>query len=166
MKKNYKIILASFCLLAFIQNSYSQIEIGKIILGGSSDLSFISTSNDGGSSSSFSLDINAGYMFTEQIMGGGILGFGSQSFDGESVSTSRFGAMARYYINSKYYPELSLGVSKFGDASATFFGFGFGYVYVLNDFVSIDPKFSYTINSYEGYSSKDLGIKIGINVYF
>ena len=165
-----KLVAIILSLTAFTQNVDAQIEKGKILLGGSSNLGFTSSSTSAGGASTGQLDadLSIGYLITNGFVAGADVRFTMTKNDG---SSSEFGGglFLRYYIKN-FYPELKVGLtSSSGDNSDTFkttyFGGGIGYAIMLGDMVSIDPKVSYILNTYDGGDSTNFGFRLGINIY-
>lgn len=169
MKKIIKIIGVVLLMTAFTQISNAQIEAGKKLVGASSNLGFNSASVAGNSSSIFLINTSLGYLFTDNLAGGIDFGFGTQSSGGSSATSFQVGGFGRFYIEN-FYPEVSIGIinsSAGGQSSSNlYFGSGFGYAIILNDYISIDPKLSYTMVKYDGVSSNGFGINVGFSLYF
>ncbi|MDG1476310.1 MAG: hypothetical protein P8Q14_04130 [Vicingaceae bacterium] len=168
-----KIISITLLLIAFTQTTNAQIEGGKKIIGASSNMGLNSSSPNGGGSSTSTLQLNTswGYLFTKNLAAGLDLGFSNTSFGGTSVTTTNIGGFGRIYFKN-VYPEFNIGKiitnnSFGGNNTYSYYGFGIGYAITLNDYISIDPKLSYTtVNSEYNSGSSNLGINIGFNLYF
>lgn len=168
-----KIIALALLITGFTQNVNAQIEGGKKIIGASSNMGLNSSSTNGGGGSTSTLQLNTswGYLFTKNLAAGFDLGFTHTSFGGNSTTNTSFGGFARIYIKN-LYPEFNIGKiitnNGYGGSNTfSYYGFGIGYAIILNDYISIDPKFSYTLLKYEKVSStNNLGFNIGFNLYF
>lgn len=157
-------------LIFLAQNLSAQIEKGKVLFSGSSDLSFASSSNSSGGASSgiINIDMGVGYLVTNNIVGGIEVKYFSIKND-ETNSSFNGGVFARVYIKN-LYPEVRVGI---GSSSAsgssfsnTYYGGGLGYAVRLTDFITVDPKLNFTKTVYDGGDATDFGLRIGFSLFF
>ncbi len=189
-----KKLLLSVAALLVSAVALAQTEQGKFVIGGSSDLSFISTSsevdgNDAGDSSEFEFSVDGGYFVIDNLaVGLGVdLAFGKEEepgFEEEKSTTFLVGPFARYYfLEDKIRPfaqgSVAFGKNKTEAGSNEFksdafaFGFDAGVAIFLNDNISIDAALGYarTKISPDVEGARDLeangfGLAVGFNLFF
>ncbi|MGB0883042.1 MAG: hypothetical protein ACPGSO_08800 [Vicingaceae bacterium] len=170
MKHYLKTLGTISLIIALSQTSFSQIEAGRKIIGASSNMGLSSTSSGGNSTSTLQLNTNFGYLITKNFAIGADFGFTSTSSGGFSSTSIFYDGFARIYIKN-FYPEFKIGRvntnNGFGTSSSNlYYGAGIGYAISLNDFISIDPKISYTKVNYVRNNTHNIGMTIGFNLYF
>ena len=141
---------------------------GKYFIGSSSNLTWTSETGEyegAKAESTTKLDLSGGYFVKDNIL---VKAHVKYSKAGEGDAEQGYGLGARYYIKDKFFGEASYSVPlSVSDAKLSTIGFGGGYVHSLNDFLTIEPMVTYDMNSADGKaSSKTLGFKIGLGIYF
>ena len=160
MKKIF--ILASAITLS--TSMYAQkFTKGKYFVGSSSNLSWTSKTNEGAteSTTSTNLDLGGGYFVMDNLMVKAQLSYDKT---GDKDAQTGYGVGARYYLKDKFFGQAMYSIP--GEKESRL-GFGGGYVHSLNDFITIEPMVTYDMDSYDGKaSSKTLGIRVGLGIYF
>ncbi len=157
-----KVLLTFFAALTVFAAS-AQIEKGTWIVGGDSNLSFVSNNEDAGDNSQFNLDVKGGYFVVDNLAVGLLVGFNkyNSNVDGAEDSDAwvRFGLFGRYYVNGKILLGLNYSAASQGDYSGSAIGLEAGYAIFLNKAVAIEPALNYAM-----YSGDDDGASFGLNV--
>lgn len=147
---------------------------GKVILSGSSNLSFSSVSPDeGDSENQFVIKTSFGNFVTDNFAVGAILNYE----DYESASSFLLGPTLRYYFGTSNIKPFIQGEYLFGNIkyddyydddeySINAFAIGGGAAFFLNQHISIDLSISYNTMSIEDDDSNGIAIDAGISVYF
>jgi hypothetical protein len=147
---------------------------GKMIMSGSSDISFSSMSPDGGDSQTeFKIRPTVGTFVTDNFAIGIMLNYE----DYENGSMFLLGPLIRYYFgtsNIKPYlqAEYAFGNQKYDDYNGEqkvdidSYAFGGGAAFFLNQHISIDIGLAYAKASAENYDADGVVVNGGISVYF
>jgi hypothetical protein len=170
-----KKIVFAISLLTFTATSFSQINKGQWLVGGSASLDFTKYGSDDDSKvTTFSLAPDAGYFFINNFAGGARVSFTSLKPKGEDASTSfLFAPFARYY----FLPS-SQKINVFADASYGFgsvkdgesdgmnqFAFAAGPAVFLSPNTALEFTLQYTSAGGDAYGDDRLN-NFGLNVGF
>ena len=172
MKKIFVLLAVSL----FSVSVFAQTEKGAIRLGGSTNLSFISSKLDGASksNSNFNLGANAGYFVMDNLSVDVGFEFDYDKPGGASDAFTQFvvDLGVRYYLPSKIFFAASfdlLSMKVVDSVTGTGVSLGAGYAWFLSDKVAFEPMLGYRL----GLSDKDKGTKVnafgaqmGISVFF
>jgi hypothetical protein len=152
---------------------------GKMMIGGSSDISFSSISPDGGDSySEFKIRPTIGTFVTDNFGIGVMLDYESADYANSNSSIFLLGPVIRYYFGTSNIKPFLQGEYIFGtqkydsdyseerktDINA--FAIGGGAAFFLNQYISIDLGLAYSKMSVEDSDSDGININGGISVYF
>ncbi len=170
-----KLLLMSAMLTMTILAS-AQAEQGNVLLSGSSNFGFISTSPDGGgdNQTNFFLDTRAGYFVIDNLSAGLLVSFFNSSQGDNKQTFSTFGPWARYYIGGQVFVGAAYGFSnsKTESGGSTFEGdsntllFEAGYPIFLGESVALEPALNYSTDSSDGNKiSSSFGVVLGFTLY-
>ena len=157
MKKIVLLVVALMVTVAV----HAQFEAGKAYIGAS--LSGMNLSYSGSESGHLSIEGKGGYMFADNLLALGQIGYDKQK---DVPYTMSLGAGARYYIvqNGLY---LGAGVnwkhaSGYNDVMPTV---QVGYAFFINGSVTIEPEIYYeqSFKNHKDYSK--IGLRIGLGIY-
>lgn len=156
-----KVLLTVFAACLVFAAS-AQISKGTILVGGSSNLNFISNNEDAGDDSNFTLDLKGGYFFMDNLTAG--LNLYYDKYSEADDATVGIGPFVRYYVNGKIILGLGFNSISQGDVSGSAIPLEVGYAWFLGDAVAVEPTLNYT--SYGGdFDGASFGLKVGISVY-
>lgn len=159
MKKGLFTLVAA---LGFFAAS-AQINQGAILVNAKSDLSFVSSSPDGGDSfNEFNIGLKGGYFVIENLAVGAQLGYYKHS-EADDASTS-FGLFGRYYVNGKIILGAGFNSNKSGDFSYTSIPLEAGYAAFITDNIAVEPVVTYELVSGDMEGS-NFGIGVGFSLY-
>ena len=185
-----KIFLVASIVLLASSNLFAQVEMGKIHLSGSSDLTFSSqkmsmqidgeTVGDEVSFSNFNFSPSLGYFFSDGFALGLSLDFESSTVGDESTSTFLAGPYAVYYFGeSNVKPflrgDVMFGNSKDDEVDMKAFGWdlGGGVAVFLNNTVSLEFGLAYVYgditnpdDSDQKIVTKGVGVSGAISLFF
>jgi hypothetical protein len=183
-----KIILSALVCFA-LSTSYAQFEQGRMMVGGSLQLSTNTDKNKtgnttvtNGKSTSFALSPQFGYFVVDNLAVGAELSLGLSKFkdeDGDSESTSSsvsIGPFVRYYFEPGLFVQGAFGIGSAGTSSTfnntrtetkyglTEYSLAAGYAYFLNDNIAIEPMVGFASNAYSRRDSdpKEKNIDSGL----
>ena len=168
-RKMKKVLLTAALVAVFGFAANAQTDQGGWVVGGSTNIDFSSTSNDGDSQSTFGIDIKGGYFLMDNLAAGLNIGYVNVS---DVASSSAFGPFARYYFNGTFYAGAGIDFASVkpdgGDSvSGTWINLEAGYPVFLTDNVAFEPNLSYAIGG--GDLNEDLsrfGVNFGFFLYF
>ena len=171
MKKIF-LSVAAFVLIS--AGAFAQIEQGTILVGASSNLSFISQSFDGVDDkwNNFNLDVMGGYFVIENLAVGLNLGFDNTTFGDSKSTVTGFGLFGRYYVNGKIFIGAGFNSNKQKDddgLSESEFSFTtipleVGYAAFITDNIAIEPSLNYILESGDVEGSI-FGLNVGFALY-
>jgi len=171
MKKTSLLIF--FAVLA--DGAFSQTEERAIVVGGNSNLSYISNSTTGSDikTNSFNVGGGVGYFFMDDLSAGLSLSYTSISSGGASINTLGIGPVLRFYFDGTLFVEggyilQSQNANAFNGAKAN--GgqmlIGAGYAVFLTDNIAFEPSVQYSIGTGDFDRTKNLALKFGFGLYF
>lgn len=155
--------IVTLMLVALVATAaHAQFEKGKYYMGAS--LSGLSLSYNGDEETHFGLDAKGGYMFQDEWMVTGQIGYDKQH--GEA-SYLKVGVGARYYLvkNGLYF---GLGVSYLhsGHTHDDFMpGVQIGYAFFISRTVTIEPEIYYDQSFKDHSEYSTVGLRVGFGVY-
>lgn len=159
MKKKLSLALLAM-MMSLVANA--QFETGKKYLGAS--LSSLNLSYNGVDKGSFGVEAKAGYMFQDNWMATGQIGYAKKH---EVPSNLSLAVGVRYYIvQNGLYLGASMGYLHSGDSYDDFMpGVQVGYAFFLSRTVTIEPEIYYnqSFKNHSDYST--VGLRIGVGVY-
>lgn len=159
MKKKLSLMLVAIMMCVA---GYAQFEKGKVYIG--SSLSGLNLSYNGSEKSSFGLQAKAGYLFMDNLMATGQIGYDKHNGIPAAVT---LGAGARYYIvqNGLYLGASVTYLHSSADYDDFMPGIQVGYAFFLSHTVTIEPEIYYnqSFKSHSDYST--IGLRVGIGVY-
>lgn len=167
-----KKVLLTAALVAFFGFANAQTEQGGWLVGGSTDLSFVSTSYDvpgADNDSRFNLNTKAGYFLMDNLAAGLNIGFLSEK---DNFSSTLIGPFARYYFNGTFYAGLGYDIQSFkpdgGDSvSGGWLNIEAGYPFFVVDNVAFEPSLRYSLGSGDlNKDSSQFGLNVGVFLYF
>lgn len=170
-----KLLLTSALLTMTILAS-AQAEQGNVLLSGSSNFGFISTSPNGGGDNltNFVLDTRAGYFVIDNLSAGLLVSFVNSSQGDNKQTFTTFGPWARYYVGGQFFLGAAYGFSnsKFESGGSSFEGdsntlsFEAGYPIFLGESAALEPTLNYSTDSSDGNTiSSSFGVLIGFTLY-
>jgi hypothetical protein len=171
-----KIVLA-FAFLSIGVMSYSQINKGQWLVGGSASLDFSKQGDDDDSKvTSVSISPNAGYFFINNFAGGARVSFESMKYKtDEDASTSFvFAPFVRYYflpaaqqVNVFADASFGLGSVKFGESeSFNQFAIAAGPAVFLSPNTALEFTLQYRSAGGDAFGGDDRLNNFGVNVGF
>lgn len=153
----FSILLAISCSFT----SYSQIDAGTMMAGGSLYFNRYANNDLNIESTTFNVSPQFGLAFADNFIAGAWFSFATFS----NVSNWSVAPFVRYYMKN-FFLQAQYGYSRSGDIGTSIFGTDFGYAMFLNDNVALEPAFYYNQYFNDGLNGYDLGFKIGFQVYF
>jgi hypothetical protein len=158
-----KTIVTLVVMLFAAAGAFAQIEKGTILVGASSNLSFISEKpKDGDGVSTIDLNVKGGYFIIDNLALG--LNIGYNKFSEADDATTIFGLFGRYYINGKIFVGAGFNSAKQGDLSITQIPLELGYAAFITDNIAIEPAINYSMISGD-YEGSQFGLNVGFTLY-
>lgn len=160
MKK--KIIFTLFCI-GMMLGSKAQLDKGSWMLGGEIGL------NSARSASSFYLSPKVGYFFANKLALGLGLGYTHTSNDFFSTDIANVSPFFRAYLklgNFNIFPQVHVDYSNNGDTGMLGAGGGVGLGLFLNDNVSLEGIFDYSVPDFDNTDYAPFTFRLGLQVYF
>ena len=139
----------------------AQIEGGTIMTGGSAFYNNNKVKNATSSTTSISVNPQFGVAFADNFIGGMWFEIGSFS----EVSSWSVAPFVRYYTGN-LFGQLGYGYNSIGGVGQSILDIEVGYAIFLNDYVALEPAFYYYQYFNNGLSERDLGFKLGFQIYF
>lgn len=164
-------LVACLGLFGLTASAQTQLQKGRLLVGGTGALGLTAlgeTENDDNSSTTFGLNVQGGYFFTDNLAAGLLINWNSVTSDNGSNETTNssftIGPFVRYYFpiaeRLAVYPQLSIGFGgatnesvvdlpsggtqvRGTDDTAWNWGLGVGGAYFIGDQVSIDLFLGY-----------------------
>ena len=173
MKKFF--ILLAVCL--FSANAFSQVEQGQIRIGGSSNLDFTNLKSKGAdySTNDFSLNVDGGYFFMDNLSADVELLFSLTKDSDEDESETSFGVGlgVRYYLPVNVFVGAGFDLISYKVWGESVTGTGVkikaGYAAFLSDNIALEPSISYRLglsDEEKGTQFNGLSVNIGLSVFF
>lgn len=159
-----RILLALLIFVGVGTNSNAQIEGGTILAGGSAYLNHTRSYETSAKSTQLIISPQVGFAFADNFVGGAYFSFSSFS----NFSSWSVAPFLRYYAKNAFV-QLGYGYSQSGSgnqiSSSSILSLDLGYAIFFNDNVALEPALFY--NQYlKGFSSAQMGIKLGFQIYF
>lgn len=156
-----KILFSILLSIGFSVTSYSQIEGGTMMAGGSLNFNHSRGNNSSASYTSFNVSPQFGLAFADNFIAGAWFSFATFS----DVSNWSVAPFVRYYMKN-FFLQAQYGYSRTGDIGTSVFGTDLGYAMFLNDNVALEPAFYFNQHFNDGLDYYDLGFKMGFQIYF
>ena len=154
-----KLLLFTFLTLSSL--SYSQIDAGTFMTGGSATFNHFSHKESGFSQTSLVISPQFGFAFADNFVAGAWLSFASFS----NFSSWGVAPFVRYYAKN-FFGQLGYGYTRSGDVGQSLLDVEIGYAMFLTDNVALEPAAYYNQYFNDGLNGNDLGLKIGFQIYF
>ena len=157
-----KMVLVAVALLASVA-AHAQFESGKKYVGAS--LTGLNLSYNGTSDLNLGIQGQAGYLFSDNLMGVGQLSYQHTGKEGVKDYVS-VGVQGRYYIvQNGLYLGAGAKLVHTGSYNDVMPGVEVGYAFFLSRTVTIEPAIYYdqSFKNHSDYST--IGLRIGVGVY-
>ena len=158
-----KKLVVAMLLMAVTMGAMAQFEKGTKYVGAS--LSGLNMSWNDKRDFGLGLDLKGGYFIKQDLMVEGVFGVDCTSFD---LNKLIIGSKLRYYTreNGLFYAAGLQYVHErknFNDLQVTP---EFGYCYYLNHYISVEPSVYLDMSLTDTAHKSELGLKVGIGIYF
>ncbi len=154
-------------IFCFSQSISAQtVNKGAWMVGGSAEFSSLKYKDDNNSHTYFSIAPNVGYYFMDDLAVGLNVNFTSNSYAGNSNSSTYLGPWVRYYVTYPIFVMVgaNLGLS---DGAGTTISAGVGYSWFLNNAVAIEPQLFFNSFNNDGDAGdySEFGLSIGVQAF-
>jgi len=158
-----KVFLTMMLALVGFVSASAQFEADKFYLG--SNLNGINLSYSDTKKLSLGIGTQAGYMFEQDWMAIGELGFDYHNSDAYNLS---LGAKCRYYIeqNGIFLSAGAKYVHQFKSYNDVVLTPEVGYCFFLNGHLTVEPSLYYDMSLTDFSKKSEFGLKIGLGWYF
>lgn len=170
-----KLLLSAALVAAFGFAVNAQTDEGGWVVGGSSNLSFSSTSIDGADDNLnvFNIETRAGYFLMDNLAAGLNIGFSSTKQGDSEFKQSAIGPWARYYFNGTFYGGLGIDFTSVdaggGSVSGNLIKLEAGYPIFIGggETVAIEPALNYWLGGGDANDGQNtFALSVGIFAYF
>lgn len=153
----------------------AQVDKGRTLIGGSTNLSFSTQSTDGvdDNFNTFNLDFRGGYFVVDNLVAGLNLGFTKFTQGDDEFSITGIGPFARYYMNGTLYAGLGIDYESQNDGNESVNGsqikieVGSPIFIGGGETVAIEPALNYWIGGGDlNENTNTFALTVGFYAYF